>query len=490
MDLTAPHNKLTKAKGKMVKPILKKRSNSEKNSLDLDRPWEEQQVPVLGGWNNPLYESAGAGRSARDVSFALTDSTAFPIKTRFQHGRSPSGNSHISVATTASGGGTRPPGAFVHPFHQTPRTQTSPLLASANTVASIDNPNHNTFGNNHTATSSIRDYSPTITENEDDDDYPVGSLPTARYHHSHTASLSQSSLRHPSSHVAQRAASFSDINAAPPLRLNTARSMPGGPSARRGLGSSSLSSSLSQSDLRLDASAGGATFDSPVFAGPSASSSFVPSPHLGGASASPVIGGGDSGPHATLSPLRSSFDGVGFPRLRSRSELDAGARAEQIREARRKFEERERAKAEKHEREMLRKRERRDNREAKEMERQAAAQLRKDSGAGSDTMRPSLSRKTTPTFGSSSAAGGDLEKGRDSGRFRRQPPDITEKPLAFKSSKYDNMAGGTTPSFGPSVDNVAFKNARRNNSAKRKTQGYWTGFVLWLRTRLFRLGRK
>ncbi|KAL1898560.1 hypothetical protein Sste5346_003464 [Sporothrix stenoceras] len=452
----------------MVKPILKKRSHSEKNSLDLDRPLEEQHVPGLAGLVSG-YESGGQTRSARDVSFSFTDSSAFTSKPRYQHGRSHSGTSHVSIATTASGGGTRA-GSFVHPFQQTPRTQTPPLTF-ANSVAPLDNIG---TGYNNTGSSSIRDYSPTITEDDDADDYPVGSLPTHRYHHSHTASLSQSSLRHPTL-VNQRASSFSDINAAPPLRLNTARSMPSG---RRGPGNSSLSSSLSHSDLHLHASAGSAMIDSPSSAGP------------------PVAGSLSSSSYAPLSPLRSSLEGVGFPRLRSRSEVDSGVRADQIREARRKFEERERAKAEKHDREMLRKRERRDHKEAKSYERQAAAQVRKNSGgAASDILRPSLSRKTTPTFGSNSGSGsgsgsGEHERGRDSGRYSRQAgPEINEKPLAFKSNNYENVAGGLTPNFGPTVDSVAFKNARRNNTTKRKTQGYWNGFVLWLRTRIFHLGR-
>ncbi|CAK7205795.1 hypothetical protein SEUCBS139899_008574 [Sporothrix eucalyptigena] len=447
----------------MVKPILKKRSHSEKNSLDLDRPLEEQHVPGMAGLV-PGYESGGQTRFVRDVSFSYNDSPAFAGKPRYQHVRSHSGTSHVSIATTASGGGSRP-STFVHPFQQTPRTQTPPLTY-ANSVASLDNG----IAYTNTGNNSIRDYSPTITENDDDDDYPVGSLPTNRYHHGHTASLSQSSLRHPTL-VNQRAASFSDINAAPPLRLNTARSMPTG---RRGPGNSSLSSSLSHSDLHLHTSAGSAVVDSPSSAGPVA-------PSLSSSS------------YAPLSPLRSSLEGVGFPRIRSRSEVDSAVRADQIREARRKFEERERAKAEKHDREMLRKRERRDHKEAKSHERQSSQLRKNSSGAASDIIRPSLSRKSTPTFGSNSgiaSGSGDHEKGRESGRLSRQAAnEVNEKPLAFKSNNYDNVAGGQTPSFGPTVDSVAFKNARRNNTTKRKTQGYWNGFVLWLRTRLFHIGR-
>ncbi|CAK7242191.1 MAG: hypothetical protein STHCBS139747_003671 [Sporothrix thermara] len=464
----------------MVKPILKKRIHSEKNSLDLDRPLEEQHVPGLAVLTSG-YESGSQTRFARDVSFSYSDNLAYAGKPQlYQHGRSHSGTSHTSAATTTSGGGNRP-STFVHPFQQIPRTQTPPLLYTTS-VASIDN-----------GSSSTRDYSPTITENDDDDyydddKYPVGSLPTAlstahRYHHGHSASSSPSSLRHPAQGN-QRAASYSDIHTvAPPLRLNTTRSMPIG---RKNPGSSSLSSSLSHSDLYLHTSSGSAVLDSPSSTGPVAAPASV-----------------SSSSFAPLSPLRSSLEIVNFPRLRSRSELDSGARADQIREARRKFEERERAKTEKHDRELVRKRERRDHKEAKSYERQAAAQLRKNSGGSvSEPLhRPSLSRKTTPTFGSSSglninigsrrASGSDFEKGRDSIGWcsRQTAQDASEKPLAFMSNNYDNVAGGQTPSFGPTVDSVAFRNARRNNTTKRRTQGYWNGFVLWLRTRLFHMGR-
>ena len=468
----------------MVKPILKKRSPSEKkNSIDLNRPWEEQHVPGMAGLVSG-YESAGPSRSARDVSFLLADNSAslglgsmsglgISTKSRYGHARSFSGASHISVATTASGGVVDGrPSAFVHPFslQQTPRIQTSPMLDNAD-------------GND-----------------EEHDDGEVGSLPTYHHHghshsqsHSRTASLSQSNSRHPTM-VNQQAASFSDINAAaPPLRLNTNTSTnttaststntsttppstSAGRSRRAGHRGSSISSSMSHSDLHLHMS-----------------TSAVDSPSLSTYDSHT--------PHS----LRSSLD-IAFPRMRSRSEVDTTTRADQIREARRKFEERERAKAEKHNREMLRKRERRDHKEARYTDRQQAAQLRKNSGTGSDVLRPSLSRKTTPTLDVASASAsasaialGEYEKGRDSGRYsRRLQPSASAsastsaaEKLAFKSSNYDHVPGGARPSFGPTVDNVAFRHAQRNNgqSAKRKTQGYWNGFVLWLRTRLFRMSK-
>ncbi|CAK7268170.1 hypothetical protein SEPCBS119000_002926 [Sporothrix epigloea] len=452
----------------MGKPLLKRLSHSEKNSLDLDRPLEEQQVPGLAGLTSG-YESPSQPRFARDVSF-YNDSTAYTNR-RFQHNRSHSSTSHVSIATTGSGGASRP-STFIHPFQQTPRTQTPPLTYTSS-VASLDND----IGYHKPGCNSKRDCA-SITENRDDDDdrYPAGSLQTHRYRHGHTASHSQLSLRAPAM-ANKRAASFGDIDAAASLRLDTAPTIP---SARRGLGNnSSLSLIAPPSDRQGTTSTGSILLDSPVSAGPLTPASPTPS----------------------STPFRTSLESVGFARLRSRSELDSGARADQIREARRKFEERERVKAEKHGREMLRKRERQGNKEAKSHERQGTVlQHRTSSGPTSDIPRPSLTRKRTPTFGSSldlddnlamsGASGLDLEKSRQSGRFSRQTVhDATEKPARSRSSKYDTAARGQSPSFGSTVESVSFRNTQRSKTTKRKTQGYWNGFVLWLRTRLFQIRR-
>ncbi len=366
-----PQNKITKARaGKMaVKPILKKLSHSEKNSLDLDRGWDDQQSMSPQPWSPggaSIYEPASAARSARDVTFSAVDYSptaatagagAGASKTaRFTHVRSPSG---ASVATSGSGGlrAAAAAGSFVHPFQQTPRTSTPPLSYAT----SFDNG---------------RDYSPTITENEDDDD--DGDQPRAHHHHHHhhafhyhahsVHSASTSNLRRPSL-ASQRTASFSDITtapasvAAPPLRVSTARSL-------------QSPSRLAHGSLTRACRTRTCTSTRPP---PAASSPPTrrgrpprrrcsrrrrpPPPLLASPSPSPASAA------APISPPAQLLEGVGY-RLRSRSEVDAGARAENIREARRRFEARERAKEEKHDREMLRKRERRDHREAKELERQ------------------------------------------------------------------------------------------------------------------------
>lgn len=499
--------KITKtraAKVKVVKPILKKLAHSEKNSLDLDRGWEEQSVGQLDGsfadeWNGSY---APRSYSAKDVSFAFpvtarTYGTAGDIKgsatagtgalvnggaggvvgtggstttrAKFQHGRS------ASQASTGSG----PRGVFVHPFQQTPRTATPPLSRSyANSLASFDN--------------GPRDYSPTITENEDDAPNPSNSQTQHMIHNTHP-SFPPANARRPSL-ASQRTSSFTDINTAVPIpRSNTGRTSAAGTASSSRLAHGSFTAS--NSDLHLNLSQGG---HSPTG---SVGGSFPPS--IGSPTA--------SAPVAAMSPLRNSFDAASFPRLRSRSELDSAARAESIRAARRKFEERERAKEEKYDREMIKKRERRDNKEASRIEKEAAA--RKASITGSETTRSVLSRKSTTTDltistgrsgGSRKSTIASSRRDVSSASFWAPPrsstsgarrntdemPSSAEK-IGFAARKYETVpATQAPPAFvGPGVDDVRFEPARprRSNTAKRKTQGYWQGFILWFRTKLLRI---
>lgn len=96
-----------------VKPILRKLTQSEKNSLDLDRPAAEQDG--YGGGNSgvsAIYEYGQASRSSHDVVFHQTGRRGY-------HNRSTSGTSQFSTASS-----------FVHPFQQTPRPYTPPVAAS------------------------------------------------------------------------------------------------------------------------------------------------------------------------------------------------------------------------------------------------------------------------------------------------------------------------------------------------------------------------
>ncbi|GAB1310018.1 Reticulocyte-binding protein 2-like protein a [Madurella fahalii] len=535
-------NKITKTRGKMVKPILKKLSHSPKNSLDLDRGWDEQPVEQLENGGH----DGGFAPTARDVSFGflggygaagdagVVSSGGSSFRAKFQHGRSG------SQASASSG----PRGAFVHPFAQTPRTATPPL-SYANSLASLDNG---------------RDCSPTITENEDDDEFDTTTAyshsPHHHNHHHHhllhhpsapppppPAISSQSNLRRPSLN-SQRTASFPEIVSSskpPSLRINTNRSVSGA-TARlahsTGTGGSSVPNA-SHSDLHLNNSlslsvsgGGGNALDSPTGS-------------LGGISISQQ----PQQQAAQMSPLRSSLD-MSFPRLRSRSELDTAARAENIRAARRKFEERERVKEEKYDREMIRKRERRDTKEASRIEKGEPArpsahrritptglggahsvpphasggvgigigigggggkvfQKAGSWASGRNSPRAEVSGRSSPFlpgggggggagFGSSSVPagmGGHHSHGLGIGRRRHTDsptPGETagEKQMGFASRKYESVPLQTPPAFGPGVDDVRFEQTRprRGSGAKRKTQSYWQGFILWLRTKLLRLG--
>ncbi|ROV93415.1 hypothetical protein VMCG_08414 [Cytospora schulzeri] len=486
-----PSKKITKPRAKIVTPILKKViPQSPKNSLDLDRGWDDQTADFgCGG----IYESErpSMSPSARDVTFPVTpwepsgyssgvvggggsgrvtpvggiESTTAATATvaprssinlhrgRFQHARSSSGHSHASITTT-SGSCHRHGGSFVHPFQQMPRTNTPPVTY-ANSFTSFERENI------------PRDYSPTvITENEDDEHLDLHSStslthqpPSAHLHRVQPSnSHSTVSLRRPS-FASQRTSSLTDLNnnvnvVSAPLRVNTApicRSHPAPPptSTPRATTHGSLNTSFSQSDLQLDSS----------------NPADSPRPSLTLASPSTSVAA------APMSPIRNSLEGA-F-RLRSRSEIDTGARREDIREARRKFEEKERMKQEKYESDQRKKMERKDSKLEK---------------TNSIIGRPSFSRKRTPPRTASRQAAKSVEILR--------PDTIDEKVhhqrpgSAFMSSNYESTEGGEVPSFGPDVTDVRFETPKRANGAKRKTQSYWTSFMLWLRTRLLKMGRR
>ncbi|KAF5680925.1 hypothetical protein FHETE_313 [Fusarium heterosporum] len=440
------HSKITKPRSRpAVKPILKKlqshHSHSEKNSLDLDRSWDEQGQ---FGYGYSSYNVDGddssytAGASAlptpaaraRDVSFSIsaTDiSTGGARPNKYSHARSTSGTSHAShasIATSASGGRN---GSFVHPFQQTPRTSTPPL-SYANSLASLDNP------------SGPRDCSPTITETEDDFDPPSLQTSSRTYH-------SGPGPRRPSL-ASQRTSSLSDVNQ--PLRMTSHGRSNSGISARK----PHSIVTRSRSDLHLNTDSTTA-LDSASSASPP--SSFFISPQILAASTS----------SNAMSPLRSSLDMSGF-RLRSRSEVDTVTRKENVREARRKFEEKEKAKEEKYHR---------------KQERAEAHRLNKNGCKGSfgtsriSTDRMSSSTDIRPTI-SSKTIGNGVGLGLTT----------ENEKVDFATRSYDTAPLGQ--SLGARTDDVHFQPTQRTNTAKRRTTSAWTAFVLWLRTRLLKLGRR
>jgi hypothetical protein len=164
-------------------------------------------------------------------------------------------------------------------------------------------------------------------------------------------------------------------------------------------------------------------------------------------------------------------------RLRSRSEVDTVTRQENVREARRKFEEKEKAKEEKYAREQIRKQERAESREALRFNKNgrkgsfATSRMSCDRMSTSIDIRPTISRKTT---GNGNGVGLGLTN--------------ENEKVEFAASSYDTAHRGTTP--GSRADDVHFQSTHRTNTAKRKTNSAWTAFVLWLRTRLLKLGRR
>jgi hypothetical protein len=200
---------------------------------------------------------------------------------------------------------------------------------------------------------------------------------------------------------------------------------------------------------------------------------------------------------------------AGFPRLRSHSEIDTATRIENIRAARRKFEEREREKEEKYDREMIRKRERRDNKEAIRIEKGEApgrpAMHRKKTATGLSTVsEPGLKstkpNQSTPHLGllPAPAKSSGIVLGIGRRRHTDSPTSANmtkgEKQMGFAARRYESVSlvPQTPPSFGITVDDVRFEHPqpRRGSGAKRKTQGYWQGFLLWLRTKLLRMSAR
>ncbi|KXH55914.1 hypothetical protein CSAL01_05595 [Colletotrichum salicis] len=468
--------KLSKSRSKpVVKPILKKLSHSEKNSLDLDRGWDEQQT-MFGNYGNSLGGgSLGREREGsfggRDVSFSISATELHHSgsinngRSKFSHARSTSGTSHVSVATSGSG---QRNGSFVHPFQQTPRTSTPPL-SYANSLASIEHANSNSNTNISAAIPAPRDYSPTITEDDDDlleqhylhhrsNYHPP--LPTSSAIPVTSNPSSSSYPRRPS--LASRTSSLSDINnhtGPPSLRINTSRTNSNTTSSR-------LVHVSSHSDINISA---GRLSES---AAPSSTAPVL----------SPLSSASPSTSVTAMSPLRTSIEGF---RLRSRSELDSNYHQERIRQERRRWEEKERAKSEKKDKKDMRDRERADVKEAMRyereqhqmMKREAKEAARKQSfshstrNSSSDIIRPSISRKKTGPDAKKATT--DAEKLAIGAQGN----------VGFASRNYESTDQGQAPV----ADELMFEGPRRSQTAKRKTQGAWTSFVLWFRTRILRL---
>ncbi|KAM0667973.1 hypothetical protein ACQRIT_002741 [Beauveria bassiana] len=429
----------------IVKPILKKlnsHSASDRGSLDLDPAWDDLPSPLIrpsaeydcsyadatgtlpyhhsGAYDVPAAATTAADAfRSRDVSFSTSASLEYPTwrsKNKYSHMRSASGTSHTSsIATNVSARN----GTFVHPFQQTPRTAT-PSLSYANSIASID------------ASAPVsREYASTITEYDDLISTATSSsanLPPR------TTSLTRSATFSPPSRF--RGPSLDESH--PSLTLSdgshTPRQIP-----------TSRSNSVATAVYMPEST----THDS----GLSPTSCQMPP------MSTSISSSGTPTSSSPLSPLRSSLDISGF-RLRSRSEVDTRTHQEQVREARRKFQEKEKAKDEKLAQKQLRRRERADQTRDR-------AKIRKSTTGSTCTAK-------------SSATTGRYAASHVTNEYSHEKSDFAN------TGAYDDVAAGQTPAR---ADEVQFQRPQRRKGAKHKTNGAWTAFMLWLRTRLLRLGR-
>ncbi|KAL7817400.1 hypothetical protein V8C26DRAFT_434776 [Trichoderma gracile] len=477
--------KLTKSRSRIVvKPILKRlhhvHSHSERNSLDLNRGWDDQPVattPELeyGSFDfgardlddlsadRRLYSTyaaapAAGAKLARDVSF-----TSLP-KTKTELGAAPPGlarantfsfspTSHArstsGTSVSAAAAATTRAGSFVHPFQQMPRTSTPPLHSYANSLSSLDG--GLTAQQQRDLTSAIAESSDSSGSDDDrlDLDEPPLASPAPR-----CASQSGDGSNQPASATSTKKLSYSSS-----LRSNSPNSKPAPPPGRHSLsGRPSLSGSQRTSSDGPSVRAattrsnsgpsvqrltqGAVNHQSSALANDSSSSSNAASVPLLISTTQQKTASNPVCSTSPISPFRTSLDMNGF-RLRSRSEMDSSTRQEQVREARRKFEAKEKEKEEKYAREQIKKRERADAKEAHKIER-AQAQKRKTSFG-----------YTTP-----------ISSARNSSSVREK---TESDPL-----------NGSQPQEAPS----------RSKSAKRRTNSLWTAFMLWLRTRLLKLARR
>ncbi|KAI0466615.1 hypothetical protein F4859DRAFT_293241 [Xylaria cf. heliscus] len=499
--------KIGKSKPKSaVKPILKKWSQSEreKGSSDLDRGRDGQdaQYRSTKGWGKSsslsFYDQGvGSPDAATSVAGGGTLGTGgvgvgvlgSTTTRRHNHSRSISTTSHASGTTSNSSNGVPAPrqagATFVHPFQQTPHTSTPPLMSYANSLASI---------------ADTRDYSPTITEDDDNDngDAPSGIETQVNQHHynttshnstgvySHHANVFGNSNSHsqptlmlqPLSSQCTSSLDISDTNSPKPqpqplLRISTTRtsSIP--------THSSRLVNVSSRSDLRLDR-----IVDSTI--SPKRASTTVASPSSSIPPMSPL--------------LRTSLDGA-FPRLRAKSDLDTATRADHLRAARRKFEIKERAKDEKYAREEIKRRERADNKRAHEIEKQLAAHHKEQQAArareeaaeleealqrGKHNRKVSMASSGRPSL---SMVRPSLSLGRPSMSRKNTSTQMGESEK-FMSSAYDSTDPRSPPTYGREAGashSVRFTSPKRKSKAKKKTQSAWTAFILWLRTKLLRM---
>lgn len=322
-----------------VKPILKKLT-IERSLIDLNRP-EGYGLGLNLPLNLPDYNGPGARSLLNDVN----DSPR-------HHHRS------ASLETTASSK------KFIHPFAQSPRCQTPPMVSA--------NPQ---WENEHAAESAA---------GNEEGLFPLRS----------EANVSSHRVR------------VNNRGGPVPLRIQT---------SRRTFGNHGGSQTNLQSPLTIHSA-------------DQLSASAAMSP----------------------SSVRSSFDRA-IPRIRSRNEISSLTHADAVRQARRQFEEKEAAKDRKHAQD-----------EMKALGKQGKKHGRKSATWSEGDGRPKLSKSDLTCEKIEGLVGTDYNS-----TTHRSPPVHTER--TGKSPRRDRLPASST---------------------KRKTHNMWTEFVLWLRTRLFKLSRR
>ncbi|KAL6904555.1 hypothetical protein GGI43DRAFT_282961 [Trichoderma evansii] len=454
------HGKLTKSRSRIVvKPILKRlhhvhSHHSERNSLDLNRGWDDQPVATtpdveygsfdfgsrdlddLSANRRNTYGSyapapAVGAKPTRDVSFSLAAGELGSSAPGLGRANTFSG----SHARTTSGGNpskatSNRVGSFVHPFQQMPRTSTPPLHSYANSVSSLDN-----------GLTGQRDLTGAIAESDGDEEHheldieePLASPTSLSLAQTQTEAVSPTATKKLSYSSSLRSNSPNSKPTGRPSLSGSQRSSSDGPSSVK------ISTTRSNSGPSVQRPTQGAVNQSANDSSAAAVPLLISTTQQKSAS-NPITS------TSPISPFRTSLDMNGF-RLRSRSEMDTVSRQEQVREARRKFEAKEKEKEEKYAREQIRKRERADAKEAQKTERAQASK-----------------RKTS--FGHTST----LSSARNSSSVREKNE---SEPLNGGSQATDEQ----------------FQAPSRSKTAKRRTNSLWTAFILWLRTRLLKLARR
>lgn len=460
------HGKLTKSRSRIVvKPILKRlhhvhSHHSERNSLDLNRGWDDQPVATT-----PDVEYGSFDFGSRDLddlttenrrntygSYAPAPAAGNKAKAKLSLSRdvsfsgelvSPPGLGRANTfsgshtRSTSAGAASKPTpnrvGSFVHPFQQMPRTSTPPLHSYANSVSSVDGLPQ-------------RDLSGAIAESDGDGDEhePLASPASLSFGQTEPvspAATASKKLSYSSSLRSNSPNSGSNSNSKPadrPSLSGSQRSSSDGPSSVK---ISTTRSNSGPSVQRLTQAVNPSANDASSSSAAAAAVPLLISTTQQKSASNPITS------TSPISPFRTSLDVNGF-RLRSRSEMDTVSRQEQVREARRKFEAKEREKEEKYAREQIRKRERADAKEAQKTERAQASK-----------------RKTS--FGHTST----LSSARNSSSVREK-------------NESEPLNGG-----GRAADEQ-FQAPSRSKTAKRRTNSLWTAFILWLRTRLLKLARR